>query len=557
MPETISFSKSKRRISGLLVLILVFIIALAAVSANTMLHRDIGKSERAEILILRLQGFAYQLSTLEWQSISEGQISSEIVEGMYNARDEIERLMGELEQLDPNSDNLRMVRQTYSAYDSALSEEFRLIEAGDIDQARFVDEEEVDPDFKVFTQALAESSAAYSAKKKQAQQLGDFGSILVVALSATAIALLFFRFQKAQAATEMANAEQLTLARHRDDFRLLNEMGNRLQTCLTVAEAYSVIANFAQRLFPNVSGVLHIVNKATGIFETAVTWGESPPLLPGFGQAVSLDKCWALHWGQVYASEDPPIHKGFCPYLEQPGLGDYLCVPMLAQGETLGILQLSRSNSLQTSVAPSADARVASKREFAETVADHIALSLTNLRLQETLRYQVIHDPLTGLFNRRYMEEIFNRELDRASRRKMTIGVMMLDIDHFKLFNDTFGHAAGDAVLIEFGTLLKGYIRGEDISCRYGGEEFLLILPDASLHDTQRRAEQLLNEIQRMSVQHKGQPLPAITVSIGIASFPEHGSTIESLLTTADSALYRAKNEGRNQSVVAQAFGSE
>jgi diguanylate cyclase (GGDEF)-like protein len=257
----------------------------------------------------------------------------------------------------------------------------------------------------------------------------------------------------------------------------------------------------------------------------------------------------------MYASEDSTSHGGICPYLGQPRPEDYLCIPMLAQGETLGILHLRRSKSRRISEMQAAEGMVALKRELAETVAEHIALALANLRLQETLRYQAIRDPLTGLFNRRYLEETFKRELDRAARRKMSVGVIMLDIDRFKFFNDTFGHAAGDAVLVELSALLRMHVRGEDIPCRYGGEEFLLILPESSPHDTQRRAEQLQNEIQRMSVLYHVQSLPTITVSIGIASFPEHGGTVESLLAAVDSALYRAKNEGRNRLEVAQANG--
>ena len=455
MSETISFTKNKRQISGLLVLTLVFIIALAAVGANSALRHSIEESEHAEISTLRLQEFAYQLSALEWQSIGEGQISSEIVEDVHNTREEMERSMGALEQLDPNSENLRSVRQAYAAYDSALTEEFRLITQGDFDQARLFDEEQVDPDFNDFIQALAETSATYEAKKERVEQFGDLGSIFVVAFSAAAIALLFWRFQKSQSATELANAEQVTLARHRDDFRLLNEMGNKLQTCLTVVDAYAVIVNFAQRLFPNVSGALYVINTAPGIFETTVTWEESPPQLPG----------QTLHQGLVNASEDLTIHGDICPYLGKINPEDYLCVPMLAQGETLGFLHLRRSKSPRTLEMQSADAMIAFKRELAETVAEHIALALTNLRLQEALRYQAIRDPLTGLFNRRYMEETFKRELDRATRHKMTVGVIMLDIDHFKLFNDNFGHAAGDVVLIEFSDLLKKHVRGEDIPC--------------------------------------------------------------------------------------------
>lgn len=554
-PETISPPIDKRRIPGLLVLILVFIIALAAVSANAALRRRVQESQQAENSLLRLQMHAYHFSALEWEIIGNPEIYSEIVEDVRNVHYEVDRLIRELEQLDPNSENLRSVRQAHAAYDSAVTEVFGLIAAGDFDQARLVDERQVEPSFNVFSQALESTGATYSAKAKQAESVGDLGTALVLIFTAAAIALLFWRFQKAQVATEVANTEQRALARHRDDFRLLNEMGNRLRTCLTVAEAYDIIANFARPLFPNVSGALYVINTTPGIFESVITWGESQPRLPGSGRELSQDKCWALRRGQMYTSEDSTSHGGLCPYLGQPRPDGYLCVPMLARGETLGVLHLRYSKPPRTSEIQSAEGMVVLKRQLAETVAEHIALALTNLRLQEALRYQAIRDPLTGLFNRRYMEETFKRELDRASRRKTTVGVIMLDIDNFKLFNDTFGHAAGDAVLIEVSALLKAHVRGEDIPCRYGGEELLLILLEAQLRDTHRRAEQLRSEIQHLSVQYEGQSLGAITVSLGIASYPEHGATVESLLAAADSALYRAKNEGRNQSVVAQAGG--
>jgi diguanylate cyclase (GGDEF)-like protein len=552
-PETIFLQKNKRRFPGLLVLILAFVIALVAIGINITLRRAVDESEHAALLLLRLQGLAYQLSAFEWRSIGEGQVSSETINGVRNARDEVEQIIGELEQLGLGSENLRSVRQAYTVYDFAVNEEFRLITEGDLDQARLVDEKQADPAFQVFEQALISGTATYNAEAKHLEEESNLASLLVLVFTVSATAFLFWQFQKAQTAAEMAEAEQKALTLHRDDFRLLNEMGNRLRTCPTVAEAYDVIANFAQQLFPNISGVLYVINTVSGVFETAITWGEFPPQLSG--RALPPDKCLALRRGQVYASEDSISHDDFCSYLGQPRPEDYLCIPMVAQGETLGILHLRRSKSARTSEGQSADAKVVLKRELAETVAEHMALALANLRLQETLRYQAIRDPLTGLFNRRYMEETFKRELERATRRKMTAGVIMLDIDNFKLFNDTFGHAAGDAVLIELGALLRMHVRSEDIPCRYGGEEFLLILPEASLCDTHQRAEQLQNEIQRMSVLYHVQSLPAITVSIGITNFPEHGGTVESLLAAADSALYRAKNAGRNRLEVAQDNG--
>jgi diguanylate cyclase (GGDEF)-like protein len=180
-------------------------------------------------------------------------------------------------------------------------------------------------------------------------------------------------------------------------------------------------------------------------------------------------------------------------------------------------------------------------------VSERIALAIVNLRLRETLRDQSIRDPLTELYNRRYLLETMMRELSRANRRKTSIGVMMMDIDHFKIFNDSYGHDVGDHLLQSLGIYLLRNIRGEDVACRYGGEEFVLVLPDTSLKDTMRRAGELREGISRLSVLHAGKTLGGITVSIGVSAFPGHGRTMEALLKAADLALYRAKNEGRNR----------
>jgi diguanylate cyclase (GGDEF)-like protein/PAS domain S-box-containing protein len=167
------------------------------------------------------------------------------------------------------------------------------------------------------------------------------------------------------------------------------------------------------------------------------------------------------------------------------------------------------------------------------------------LRQSEALlREQSVRDHLTGLFNRRYMEETLERELLRASRKQLSLGVIMLDADDFKRFNDTWGHAAGDAVLRELGKLLLGHVRGEDISCRYGGDEFIIVLPDASMDMTRERAERLCEHARHFNIQFEGQVLEAVTLSVGVAVFPENGGTSEAILKAADMALYRAKREG-------------
>ncbi len=184
--------------------------------------------------------------------------------------------------------------------------------------------------------------------------------------------------------------------------------------------------------------------------------------------------------------------------------------------------------------------------------AGQIALSLAKLRLRETLRLQSIRDPLTGLFNRRYMEESLARELRRAARNQRSLGAIMLDLDHFKRFNDTFDHEAGDALLRELGDFLRTRTRCEDIACRYGGEEFALILPEASVEVTRQRAERLRTEFKHLNVEHRGQSLGTVTLPLGIAVFPEHGTSVEDILWAADRALYRAKEEGRDRVVIGE-----
>jgi diguanylate cyclase (GGDEF)-like protein len=184
-------------------------------------------------------------------------------------------------------------------------------------------------------------------------------------------------------------------------------------------------------------------------------------------------------------------------------------------------------------------------------VAAQVALSLASLRLRETLRDQSIRDPLTGLFNRRFMQESLDRELQRAKRKKRPLTVIFIDLDHFKRFNDTFGHAAGDLILRTMGELFLRHFRGDDVICRYGGEEFAIILPESSAKDAAKRANLLRIEASKISMRHLGQVLDSVTLSIGVATFPENGSTTEQILRMADQCLYQSKTEGRDRVTVA------
>ncbi|HEY9844981.1 MAG TPA: diguanylate cyclase, partial [Candidatus Caenarcaniphilales bacterium] len=318
---------------------------------------------------------------------------------------------------------------------------------------------------------------------------------------------------------------------------LLSEMGELLQACLTVAEAYTVITQCVQPLFPDMPGGLFVMSASKNLVEAVATWGAPVTSEILFAPA----ECWALRRGQAHLVAD--THSGLCcKHLYHLMPGEYCCVPMMAQGDALGVLYLS---SLERG------RLTAAKQRLAVTVAEQIALALANLQLRETLQNQSIRDPLTGLFNRRYLDESLERELHRAKRNLQSLGIIMLDVDYFKRFNDTFGHEAGDALLRELGLLLQGYIRGADIACRYGGEEFLLLLPEASLDATYQRAEQLRQAVKHLNVQHRRQAVGAVTLSLGVAVFPEHGLTAEVVVRAADVALYRAKAEGRDRIVTA------
>lgn len=329
----------------------------------------------------------------------------------------------------------------------------------------------------------------------------------------------------------------------------LSQMGDRLQSCRNADEAYQVISHSGRSLFPAESGALFVLNNSRNLIEMAAAWGESRPRERTF----SPDDCWGLRRGRPYVVEEAESDV-LCAHLGKDIPAGYLCIPMMAQGETIGVLHLRSDRPVVGEAGRGEDGGrhfTVSKQQLAGTVAEHIALSLASLQLRETLRSQAIRDPLTGLFNRRYMEETIERELHRAERNGTPLGVIMFDIDHFKQFNDNFGHGAGDAILRELGTFIEGKMRREDIACRYGGDEFILVLPECSIETTYKRAEQFRLEFKDQNVTFHRQSLPMVSLSMGVAASSPHGTNAEVLLRRADQALYRAKADGRDRVVAA------
>ncbi|MGH9501217.1 MAG: diguanylate cyclase [Terriglobales bacterium] len=326
--------------------------------------------------------------------------------------------------------------------------------------------------------------------------------------------------------------------------RTLREMANLLQSCFTLEEASGVIAASAQKLFHGFSGAVLVFSASRNVLETIITWGRSSSAERVF----SPDDCWALRRGRLHHSEGGDAATR-CSHFGLESRLPSLCTPLLAHGEALGILCLVTEPD-------DAAANPQSISEFnvqlAVSVAEQAALSFANLKLREKLRYQSVRDPLTGLFNRRYLDESLEREVSRAIRKNQSLGVIMLDVDRFKKFNDMFGHDAGDTVLRELGDYLSKFIRRGDLACRYGGEEFTLVLPDSSLEDTRRRAEELRATFQQLSIKYRDLVLGKVSLSLGVAALPEHGTTPGDLMAAADGALLLAKQRGRDLVLVAE-----
>jgi diguanylate cyclase (GGDEF)-like protein len=311
----------------------------------------------------------------------------------------------------------------------------------------------------------------------------------------------------------------------------LSELGELLQASLNVPEVYTLFDRAVAQLLPGATGCVYLFNASRNLLVRATDPSEGARVFEPEG-------CWALRQGRPHLCEgNDPLR---CKHLDATDARDAICLPMNAQGETLGLVELSWDG--QT---PSREEMV----RVGETLAERFGVTLANLKLRDRLRDQSIRDPLTGLFNRRYLEETFSRELERARRSQRPIGVLVLDVDHFKRLNDSQGHEAGDAILQELGKVLQSSFRTSDVACRFGGEEFVVVLPEATLEQAVERAERVRVKVSEMKVSRNGRTIGPVTASFGVSAAPEDGTTAQELLRAADLALYRAKANGRDRVV--------
>ncbi|HYC60974.1 MAG TPA: sensor domain-containing diguanylate cyclase [Thermoanaerobaculia bacterium] len=314
-------------------------------------------------------------------------------------------------------------------------------------------------------------------------------------------------------------------------FRLLVDLSERLQLSPTIGEATRLLPTFAARLFPRLEGVVYISDPHTRVVKLAVAWSGSAE-----EDTIAAADCNALLLGATHVATAQG--ESICEHAADDSDAETICIPIMDAGEPAGVMMLRARN--RTPLPNGIDG-------LAKPFAHQIALALSNLRLQETLRAAAVRDSLTGLYNRRCISESVTLELLSGGDANARVGVILVDVDHFKRFNDTWGHGGGDALLQQFARLMQDIFRGEqDIICRYGGEEFVIVLPGITPDVLRSRAEQLLVRVRELRVNCDGH-VTRITASAGIAISPMNANTIDALIAAADRALYAAKSAGRDR----------
>lgn len=324
------------------------------------------------------------------------------------------------------------------------------------------------------------------------------------------------------------------------DMQLLNRLSSTIQRCENVDEAYATSVPLLGILFAERAGVFYRHSNTPPYLQSVGTWGDRY-------QVETLPQPAECH---VLANAQPSNNRakylaGTCWISTGNNGQKVLCVPLHAGNKLLGVLYVQLW-------ADESDGSYKRLARLGNRTADLLALALANLQLREDLEEQAVRDPLTGLFNRRFLNEVLKQELEHARRHQQTLALLLLDIDHFKYMNDTYGHDAGDAVLRVVGQLLSTSFRPEDTVCRFGGEEMLVVLPGISRDSAYTRAERLRQAMNELHIEYEGVPLPSITASIGVAVFPMHGQNPDALIIAADQALYHAKHSGRNRVVLAE-----
>lgn len=320
-----------------------------------------------------------------------------------------------------------------------------------------------------------------------------------------------------------------------EQITLMIDMSDIMLATNSLEELSSIMGKYAQQLLTFCSGYLYVMHPSKNYLEMVGRWGT-----PSTQESIfNPEQCWAIRLGRphkIVKSHHELVCEHF--HFEEERMNTIMCVPLMAQNDIYGLLYMEIAKE---SFIISHDQQL-----LITAFAELTALALANVRLRDNLRHQSIRDPLTGLFNRRFLEDGLFKQKLRAKSEKSSFAILMLDLDHFKKINDTFGHDAGDMALKEVGSVLEHATRTGDLASRYGGEEFVLILHNIDIEDAKKRAEQIRLAVTKIRLKYGAQPIGPISISIGIAVYPTDSEDTERLIELADKALYAAKKKGRN-----------
>lgn len=369
----------------------------------------------------------------------------------------------------------------------------------------------------------------------------DLEFIVVILLGSSLLVLVFSSWFSNRQILIVVNKErdkqEERIRKSTQEIELLHRLANMLAACNNIKEAQAVVADIVPRLLGNINGCVSIMRESRNQLEVKLDWGGQWPAAKTYAP---LD-CWALRKGKHHLSQDEH-HNLPCGHMEQcDGDGLTLCVPLTAHGNTVGMFHLYFEQSASTVSLET--------KQLAFTIAEHLGLALANLSLQEKLRSQALSDPLTGLFNRRFFEEVIENEWVKSGQTQVPMSLLMLDLDHFKRFNDNFGHDAGDYVLKEVANLLKRSIGEDHVACRLGGEELAVLSPNCDVEESMILADHIVESVRELHLDMKGLSLGQLGVSIGVTTYPDLNATTQELIKAADTALYQAKHNGRSQAI--------
>lgn len=345
------------------------------------------------------------------------------------------------------------------------------------------------------------------------------------------------RAEQAESDAQFALAIQQT---RQGEVDKLSEFTDWLHSCKSVTELYEVVNQAMRYIYPSSSGQLYIYSNSRDVLDGVCSWGDS-----SITSNIQAQDCWSLRRGRVFEFADGMI-KYDCNHvqpIDETSSRHYYCLPLIAHGDTVGLLHIDLSGSS----CEDTDTEIkAFNLAFATRCAEQISLAVANAQLRDELHEQSTRDPLTGLFNRRYFLERCRSEFVRAKQQSETVGIAMFDADNFKAFNDRYGHDAGDAVLCNIADLAHRHFIDDDVVARIGGEEFSILSLHRNCSEFLASLDEFRLSVASMNLRHLNKSLPSVSVSMGYAMFPEHGSRVTDLIRLADAAMYRSKDAGRN-----------